>query len=65
MGNKRKTRSRSVESQSSDRDENTSETSFTRGNPTLVEFSENVNIFDRNLGSELTERSQVSIEKKQ
>ena len=65
MGNKRNRRSRRVESQSSDRDKNTSETSFTRGNPTLVEFFENVNIFDRNLGSELTERSQISNEKKQ
>ena len=65
MVNKRNRRSRRVESQSSDRDENTSETSFTEGNPTLVEFSENVNNFDRNLGIELTERSQISNEKKQ
>ena len=63
MGNKRNRRSRRVESQSSDRDENISETSFTQGNATLVDVSENVNnIFDRNLGSELTEPSQISNE---
>ena len=61
MGNKRNRRSRRVESQSSDRDENISESSFTQGNATLVDVSENViNIFDRNLGSELTEPSQIS-----
>ena len=43
MGNKRNRRSRRVESQSSDRDENTSETSFTQGNATLVEVSEQNN----------------------
>ena len=43
MGNKRKRRSRRVESQSSDRDANTSETSFTQGNATLVEVSEQNN----------------------
>ena len=63
MGNKRNRRSRRAESQSSDRDENTSETSFTQGNATLVGVSENVNnVFDRNLGSELTEPSQISNE---
>ena len=63
MGNKRNRRSRRVESQSSDRDENTSETSFTQGNATLVGVSENVNnTLDRNLGSELTEPSQTSNE---
>ena len=63
MGNKRNRRSRRIESQSSDREENTSETSFTQGNATLVDVSENVNnIFDRNLGSELTEPSQISNE---
>ena len=63
MGNKRNTRSRRVESQSSDRDESTSETSFTQGNATLVGVSENVNnVLDRNLGSELTEPSQISNE---
>ena len=63
MGNKRNRRSRRVESQSLDRDENTSETSFTQGNATLVGVSENVNnILDRNLGSELTEPSQISNE---
>ena len=59
MGNKRNRRSRRVESQSSDRDKNTSGTSFTQGNAILVEVSENVNIFDRNLGSKLTEPSQI------
>ena len=63
MGNKRNRRSRKVESQSSDREECTSETSFTQGNVTLVDISENINdIFDRNLGSELTEPSQTSYE---
>ena len=61
MGKKRNRRSRRVEYQSSDNDENTSETSFTQGNATLIDVSENVNnIFDRNLGSELTEPSQIS-----
>ena len=62
MGNKRNRRSRRVESQSSDRDENISETIFTQGNATLVDVSENVNLFDRNLVSELTEPSQISNE---
>ena len=63
MGNKRSRRSRRIESQSSDRDENTSETSFTQGNATLVGVFENGNnIFDRNLGSELIEPSQISNE---
>ena len=63
MGDKRNLRSRRVESQSSDRDENTSETSFAQGNATLVGASENVNkILDRNLGSELTEPSQTNNE---
>ena len=63
MGNKRKRRLRRVESQSSDIDENTSETSLTQGNATLVDVSENVNdIFDRNLGSELTEPPKISKE---
>ena len=63
MGNKRSRRSRRVGTQSSDRDENASEASFTQGNATLVDVSENVNnIFDRNLGSELTESSQISNE---
>ena len=63
MGNKRNRRSKRVESHSSDRDENISETSFTQGNATSVDVSENVNnIFDRNLGSELTEPSQISNE---
>ena len=55
MGNKRNRRSRRVESQSSDRDENASETSFAQGNAILVDVFKNVNnVFDRNLGSELT-----------
>ena len=63
MGNKRNIQPRRLESQSSDRDKNVSETSFTEGNSTLVDVSENVNnIFDRNLGSELTEPSQISNE---
>ena len=63
MGNKRNRRSRRVESQSSDREENISEASFTQGNATLVDVAGNVNnIFDRNLGSELTEPSQISNE---
>ena len=63
MGNKRNRRSRRVESQSSDRDKNISETSFTQGNATLVDVSENVKkIFDRNLGSKLTEHSLISNE---
>ena len=61
MGNKRNRRSRRVESQSTDREEYTSETSFTQGIATLVDVSEKVdNILDRNLGSELTEPSQIS-----
>ena len=63
MGNKRSRRSKRTESQSSDRDENTSETSFTQGNATLVSVSENAgHIFDRNLDFELTALSQVSNE---
>ena len=61
MGNRRNRRTKRAESQSPDRDENTSETSFTRGNSTLTNVSENVNnVFDRNLGSEITEPSQIS-----
>ena len=61
MGNKRNRRSRRVESKSTDREENTSETSLTQGIATLVDVSEKVdNILDRNLGSELTEPSQIS-----
>ena len=63
MGNRRNRRTRRTESQSPDRDENTSETSFTRGNATLTNVSENVNnVFDRNLGSEITEPSRKSNE---
>ena len=61
MGNKRNRRSRRVESQSSDRDENISETNFTQGIATLVDVSENDNtIFNRNPGSKLTEPSKIS-----
>ena len=63
MGNKRNERSRRKESQSSDRDENIPDTSLTQGNATLINVSENVNnILDRNLGSEITEPSQISKE---
>ena len=49
--------------QSPERDENMSETSLLQGNATLTNVSENVNnAFDRNLGSELTEPSQISNE---
>ena len=61
---KRNRHSRRVESQSSDRDGNTSETNFTQGNAILVDYFEKFNnIFDRNLGSQLTEPSQISNEK--
>ena len=43
MRNRRNRRTRRTESQSPDRDENTSETSFTRGNATLINVSESVN----------------------
>ena len=63
MGNRRNRRTRRATSQSSDREENASETSFVQGNATLINVSGNANnIFDRNLGSELTEPSQVSNE---
>ena len=56
-------RTRRTESQSPDRDENTSETSLLQGNATLINISENLNnIFDRNVGSELTDPSQISNE---
>ena len=58
-----KRRSRRIESQSSDRDEITPDTSLTQGNATLINVSENVkNILDRNLGSEITQPSQISNE---
>ena len=63
MGNRKNRRTRRTESQSPDRDENMSETSLLQGNATLTNLSENVNnVFDRNLGSELTEPSQISNE---
>ena len=42
MGNKKNRRSRGVESQSSDRDENISETSSNQGNATLFVVAEKV-----------------------
>ena len=63
MGNRKNRRTRRKESQSSDRDENTPETSFAQGNANLTNVSESVNIvFDRNSGSEITESSQISNE---
>ena len=63
MGNRRNRRTRRNESQSPERDENMSKTSLLLGNATLTNVSENVNnVFDRNLGSELTEPSQISNE---
>ena len=63
MGNKRNIRLRRVEFQSPDGEENFSETSIVQGNATLFKVSQNVDsFFDRNLGSELTEPSQVSNE---
>ena len=63
MGNKRNRRSRRIECQSFDRDENTPDTSLTQGNATLINVSENVyNNLDRNLGSEITEPSQITNE---
>ena len=63
MGNRRNRRTRRNESQSPERDENMSETSLLQGNATLTNVAENVNnVFDRNLGSELTEPSQISNE---
>ena len=64
MGNRKKRRTRRTEYQSSDRDENTLETSFAQGNATLTNVSENGNnVFDSNLGSKITEPSQISIER--
>ena len=61
MGSKRNRRTRRNVSLSPERDENMSETSLLQGNATLTNVSENVNnVFDRNLGSELTEPSQIS-----
>ena len=63
MGNKRNRRLRRVESQSPNVEENLSETSIVQGNANLTKVSENIdNVFDRNLGSELTEPSQISNE---
>ena len=61
MGNKRNRLFRRAESQNVE--ENLSETSILQGNATLTNVSENAdNVFDSNLGSELTEPSQVSNE---
>ena len=63
MGNKRNRRLRRVESQSSDGEENFLERSLAQGNAILTIVSETAdNVFDRNLGSELTEPSHVSNE---
>ena len=63
MGNRRNRCTRRNESQSPERDENMSETRLLQGDATLTIVSENVNnVFDRNLGSELTEPSQISNE---
>ena len=56
MGNKRNRSSRRVESQSSDRDENTSETSFTQSNATLVEVSEQNNHKMRQIEQQLNSK---------
>ena len=63
MVNRENRRTRRNESQSPERDKNMSETSLLQGNATLINVSKNVNnVFDRNLGSELTEPSQISDE---
>ena len=64
MGNRKKRRTRRNESQSPERDKNMSETNLLQGNETLTNVAESVkNVFDRNLGSELTEpSSQISNE---
>ena len=63
MGNRKNRRTRRTEPQSPNKDENMPETSLLQGNATLTNVSENVNnVFDRNLGSELTEPSQISNE---
>ena len=63
MGNRKNRRTRRTASHSPDRDEITSETSFAQGNATLTNVIENGNeVFDRNLGSELTEPSRISNE---
>ena len=63
MENKRNRRLGRAESQSPDEKGNLSETSIVQGNATSTEVSENAeNVFDRNLGSELTEPSQISNE---
>ena len=62
-GKTRKIRSRRVEYQSSDREANTSKIFFVQGNAIFITVSENADyVFDRNLGSELTEFSGISIE---
>ena len=57
MGKKRNRRLRRVESQSPDREEHFSETSVVQRKATLTNVSENAdNIFDRNLGSKISEQ---------
>ena len=61
--NKRNKQSTKVESQSPNREDNTSETSFVQCNTTLLNLSENgTNKFDRNFRNELTESSQIGNE---
>ena len=61
MGSKGNRRLRRAESQSSHAEGNLSETSIAQGNDTLTNVSENAEyVFDKNLGSELTELSQIN-----
>ena len=63
MGNKRNRRLRRAESQPPDIEHNLSEASIVQSNATSTNVSENAdNVFVRNLGSDLTEPSQVSNE---
>ena len=63
MGNRRNRRLRIVESQPPDGEKNFSVTSIVQGDAILTNDSENAdNVFDRNLGRDLTAPSQVSNE---
>ena len=63
MGNKRNRRLGKAESQYPDVEGNLSETSIVQGNATLTNVYENADgVFDRNLGSEVTEPSQINNE---
>ena len=63
MGNKKNRRLRRVEPQSPGGEKNLSETSIVQGIATSTNVSENAdNVFDRNIGSEVTKLSQVSKE---